>query len=538
MEAGDTLAIYAELYGWYYYDIIWDVLASTGVALIPVVAVIVGHLISARERASVLGHSADSLLSGLETKLLVLIGVMLLAAVPNPLTTVSPGSYTHLARSSIYNEEAEIHTVGATGTTLDDAAIDPRVGGTAVSVQVPPFWLLVTAISHGITHAVHQQVDERGRALEGVKRALELAQVRNADVRARLQQFYSECYTPARELYARSLYNREDTVLNAGGAGGDGVPESLDGFEGLDIGKLNSNYFIETPGYYSGIRTATPVPGFDYDPDVDVQYTVAPAHGHPTCLAFYNQIVGLIQADSNYGTIATMLLNGGRYIPGLEDNIDELVLDRYFGDLDLHYQSPADVAVGRRNGDTASALGVIGDGIGVYKLAQLAIGADVLVDALIYALHQLRSVLMIILLMALPIGLVMSGYSVGYIIQAAFLVFAVIFITAIWSIASWADTSLTMSAYPTWSELKGFFGNIEDNAESLAALKKRFALTVGAFLFYTVLPFGFMWVMVAAGSRAASNAMNGLGNSGTPQASGIGTPVGSTYRGARSLTRK
>lgn len=534
MIVGDTISLYSEYYGWVFYGVIWDVLAATGLALVPLFVIVGKALLDIREQGSAMGLQSDNVLAPVEAKLFVLLLVLGLAVVPNAATTVTPLSFQYVQRADAYGTAAGVVAPGGTNSTIDN--IDSPVPTNIATVSVPPWWLLVTKISHGITHAVSQSVDTSGASIKAVKNMASLAHISNPALRASVEDFVQSCYAPALRKFDRERKGDATLAHNQGGGGEGGYTNAE--INGIDLTKMNSEFLLNTPGYYNAMTTTNVAPNVAPNATNSVEYEGGAIAGRQTCSAFW----GAIEAEIVKEATRTGYINGfdvlvatGKSAFTAADR-DELIVDTYIGRLATQYKGQSDKLVAARSfggessntgmGIVVSSGEMISDTIGVYFLFKAAYMADLFADATIYTMTALRAMAMIILIMALPIGMLVSGYSLKFLVSGATLLFTLIFLTAIWDIAGWAENELTVSLFPSGPDLMNF---IAGGVQGPEVIKKHLSLSMAGAALYLFLPSVFIWVMTAAGSSH-------LGRTNIPGSSGSATGVGPAKSAFTNLT--
>lgn len=496
MKVGDQLSLYTELYGWLYYGVIWEILVASGLVFLPFAVIVIGHLRSQREQSSASGAQSDSILSGLEAKLFFALIVVLIAAVPT--IAVSPQSFSYDRKEDVFNGVAQNNQAqGTTNTTFDQAVSSPVAGAT---VNVPAFWYAVSAISHGITYAVRSQVDEKAKAFTAIKRASQLLLVPEPEIQSALQRFRSECYAPAIKKYHDEAKSRA-TLFTARAAA------NLE-----DEGDVSSMMHDEVSAFYAQMRTREPVPGVGYTAANYPEATTAPLHGwgKPTCAEYLNMIVTQIRTDPDYNRSVAWYEAAfdSLSIPFTAQNFRSQVVDRYVDNATTSFVADADrdVERGQVEGDLAqagrdlSAAGaLVGNGLDF-------LGLSAMIDSIIYGLHNVRSVLMLVVIMAIPIGLVLSMYSLDFLLKGGVLLFSITFVNALWAIAAWVEGTLVASVTPTALEILG-----DRTADTLI---KYAAINISTLLLYTIMPIAFFWMLAAAGASDSARSVSQFAGNG------------------------
>ena len=162
MAVDSTLELFTTLFGWLFYNSIWDVLVATGLVFLPLLGLLVDTIM--RSYASEDSEEAgNTTLRILEVEFFVIFFVMMMAAVPVvPLNAIDL-SFT--PRAIIGSPAQPIATVGQSQTTYGGGI---SFIGVPDTVDVPVFWFAVMSFSAGFNRAVMEAVptmaDLRGYA--------------------------------------------------------------------------------------------------------------------------------------------------------------------------------------------------------------------------------------------------------------------------------------------------------------------------------------------------------------------------------------
>lgn len=282
MSVDSTLELYTTLFGWLFYNSIWEVLVATGIVFLPFLGIIISTVIDTykNEEPEEVGNTS---LRILEIEFFVAFSVIALAAVP-----VLPFSATDLS----FTPKALIGHPAQTTVTADDS--NSRYGGSISftdypnTVNVPVFWYVVLNFSAGFNRAVMEDIPI---ALDLREYANELRDIRidDPELRAELNDFYRDCYIEARSKYLAERPNSPqiDTLMNTHGT--------------TDTEWIGSHIFMNVPGFYDSIRSDSVREGFVWSQqrDIEWQSNDYPTYGKPYCREWWASSNGL--AEKNIG---------------------------------------------------------------------------------------------------------------------------------------------------------------------------------------------------------------------------------------------
>lgn len=212
MVANNYLEIYTLIFGWKMYGAIWDVLAGSGLALIPIIAAVVNNFIQNYESGD-----AKSAIRGLEMTILGMIIVLMLCVmpfrgfnltlasvdynfnVPDCGLTVNPGNTVAPGDPLPPEDPSAVGGVGTnTGTAFDTNTMATGLGG--LTVHKPVAWSFVEFISSAITHST---IKSMGCVNNYEMMLMRVGQIEITDstLRTRVRAFTEHCYNIAKLRY-------------------------------------------------------------------------------------------------------------------------------------------------------------------------------------------------------------------------------------------------------------------------------------------------------------------------------------------------
>ena len=477
------LEVWTTLIGWSWYNLLWDILSGTGIVFLP----FLGMLLDVWRESFVDGGDQGAASRGvraLEMEVYSALLVILIAALPNPLTPVSPAGVQYNSAATRVTPSAT--TSGTSADTLGSAFTS--MSGT--SANVPPWWYLVMRVSAGIDQAFMTGIDQ-GSPLVGMRQLQEQAKligISDAGLRSEALRFYNECYVPARTKFLAAPPSAAATAAMAAHGNND------------DTEWLGSRAFRDDPALYGALYAAAPVAGWPYSAADASAADVAgepnpPAYARPDCKAWWE--------DAAYGLRAKLIgeankmaaLGTQRFGDKMRMAFSALSLDMdHFADVTartiLNNDGPLTSAAGAGFGRQAAEGGrntvnTLSATI-AYVINWLTMGV------IIPGLQMLQPLLLMGIYTLLPLYLVLARYSLEALVIGALGIFTVKFWTALWHAVNWLDEKLIAALYPDQDGVIGLFvtatkwsvfGGISDGA-----LAKRMILDITLLSLYVALP--------------------------------------------------
>lgn len=494
MNTTQLLDIYTSVLGWILYDGIWAALSDAGVVYIPFFLVIARNVGRLWGNAGVAGVVAS--LRQLELTIFAMFTVAVLAGAPalalrfGDLRFTAPCSGTTV-------------TGGSTNSTYDDsfAAIGGQTG------VVPVWWYLVMAVSNGVTNAAVAAVPCQAD-LRVVAARVENSSVKDPELRRQMQLFVQDCWIPSR---AQFFVNH------------DSVPAE---YPPDDIDWPGSRYFLDTEGYYThsnlnlARRASEQIPGFPYDAARDSEYPSPTDWGQPQCGEWWTNETSGIRRRLIDQIDAIPRESMVTVVTSLEDVTVEEVYDAQIRKLFLSDGSLSQPIV-RDTGAVQPQAGFLTktiSGLGLYTEA-------LKLQATLYALRQAapmgQSLILMAIYLMIPFVLVLSGFSLESVLTASIAIFALKFLTALWAVATWLDTTMIQSLEIPW--WKQFF-------DESATVNNRIADMLTGLMFVG-LPL--IWFTVLG--WAGISALSGVGKASEQLTQSVGSAAGNAANTATSL---
>jgi hypothetical protein len=492
MEVAALIDIYTSVLGWTLYDRLWEALLGSGLAYLPFLGAIVRHFAGSWSEAGDAG--AEASVRGLELQLLGMVAVAALAGAPAVDLKVADLTYTAACGSTTVQG-------GATGTLYDSTF---NIGGGAPA-QVPVWWRAALAVAAGVSNVAVAALPCSAN-LRQLNYRVDNTRVADPALRQQLQQFDRDCYQPA-----RAKFDRDHQNLPAGYTPG-------------DTDWAGSRFFQDTGGYYDdpnpnlAPRAGTEIPGFPYDPGRDFEFDGTPPAsglGKPTCRQWWTDATAglrkrlLDQIDPKVLAALKSAAGGAATPLYVEDmQIRKLVNTTVsLAGITVPQASLPEAGTGGFSGWLAGFLGTAGT---LYHGLEQR--------ATFYALQQAapigQSLILMAIYLCLPFVLVFSSYSVETALLAALGIFALRFLTALWALATWIDSTMPKALGIDW------FTQDADNGVAAVV-----AEITGALLFMG-LPVVWFLVLGWAGHHLAASGLAGAMSEGIGRAAGSGVRIG------------
>lgn len=452
--AGDALAgpmqsdgvqhLLTTVKGWMLSDTNRLLLMGTGIALLPLLGTIFDHVRDVRERGSAETLDADQVLSGLEVKLVVMALVIFFAFLPSSGARLSSSSLVFTETPSVTSPDAVLRTPTDSGSPLGET-LDRSGSADFISegVDIPRFWFAVMAVSQGVKYAMLQEFGRDGEAYRTIRSILARTSIANPEIRNLVNILHTNCYLPARAEY------RDGLNLGDGTTPITPVPADAT-VVGPDITYIGNPIFTGSGGAYEEMRVPYPVSGFAWNRAVDTEYTSDPGAGAPKCSELWTRIKVGIREESQRSGLYDELKAGKDFmdrLTGNADPTDDEIAKLYLSQVNPQVSLTADqiAAIRRGGGDPGALRSAIDFAAGVVqglKLAPVAAGMELGLDMLIQGLVFSQAHTLMIVYWLIPLGLVISRYSLSFCFGAAVLIFGLNFFSVLWASVAWLDASM------------------------------------------------------------------------------------------------
>ena len=439
MAVDSYLELFATLFGWQWYGIIWDVLSDTGIIYIPFIIMVIETWRKVARGGSY-GNVHDLALRSLEIEFYIAIFVAIIAGPPT--VTLNANMLSYQAPPTLTEANPPVATTSTPQSTYGRSG---AFSGTPSSVQIPIWWYTVLSLTKGINHAIMAGVPDA----IGIRQVQELARmssITDPALRAEAARFYAECYVPA-----RSKYMREKPTNST-------VTTILDEYGEDDPDWVGSHLYLAL--YYPNMRAMRQVAGWPYDPSRDVDYDPDLPHdnGQPWCSQWWTdannglltRISDLPEASSFRNGLASMASGMASWFPSMtnaarkaRDNAVRAALQNSQVEAQATYQ-PDNLATEGRGSSLWHAGQKLGAAAGA-ATANFTFGA--MLVALKPMLPIAQAVLLMIIYALLPLIVVISGYSLSMLVVAGLGIFTINFWSVLWKLARWIDENLMVAMF-------------------------------------------------------------------------------------------
>ncbi|WP_392563177.1 conjugal transfer protein TraG N-terminal domain-containing protein [Orbus sturtevantii] len=434
--------------GWLINNGIWNIIATSGIFILPFVFKLVAILIKVREKGAFEGNHAPMIVSRLEDYIYISMVVIFFACYPSIILDVRVLHYEQGAYSSRVDEGKIV----AQSTSCSYAEVSPSnsklqqahvmIGGQ--DVYVPLWWYFVHAISSGLTQAAVTALP-CNTDLREVQSTIANLAVTDPILITEANQFYTSCFNPS---------------VNKLRANATAIPETmLD-----DVTWPGSNYFLTTRGYYDTFRAQVPQKDWPYDSQRDVGLSPGEYYtGYPSCKSWWNdEDVGLkAKLIANIETQIRREENEKSRTGNANPNINkfsfwehlatskrernEIVLRsvltprKMLGSANYMYldYENKDAGMSQKVGSTIASTGAFFKSMSTF----------VEMDAVRQAAPMIQSVLLMSVIILLPIVITLGGFEPKVVVTLTFVIFAIIFLTFVWELARFLDSRLIEILY-------------------------------------------------------------------------------------------
>ncbi|PUA30396.1 MAG: hypothetical protein B0W54_07835 [Cellvibrio sp. 79] len=545
MPVGSTIELYTTILSWILYDAIWGILAYTGLILVPFIITIVNVVIETRDSAQEI--SAEGLIRILETRIYIMIGVVLFAA--QPLINVNPSKTTYTQyRCGVTSSKSLTKTMTELAYGDSKSTLDKSTGTFAVMLngrtpRAPIWWYLVTKLNHAITQTARQELPCQAD-LRTMGAGLSKLNIADKALKDELKDFYKDCWQPAANQFARERIPEDDLPTKfKGGAVYD------------DITWPGSEFFINRSGYYDTLRATAAVPAFPYESLRDSVKAPEPptgvdTGGYPTCHEWWlGYPADGVSFDSDKGFRERMLTyikndaipddsedsTGAWWKFWAEDKFatagdadDALIkttLNAESEEIQLELTNGASEYGGVMGSTTDHVLRGMRSLIGGAGLLIGGAKKAVEVEMVRQVAPMVQSMVLLIFTVGLPLLLAIGSFSLKNMIALTLLQFSIIFWGFLFALAAWLDNFL----------LSGLWSGADKNANMLMDTLMPNTSGVGTqilaiswvtWMLYTLAPLAFTYCLGVIGIKAGSLATNAINSSSNEISGQSGAGVG------------
>jgi len=564
MNVGSFLEIYTTMFGWSFYNTLYELFNVTGILYLPFLMALYKnwrdpYLSQDDKPASVTSQRR------MTWGIISIVMVFSLAVLPFQPLALNEVRYQVACTDAGATNTSTNVTGGNTNTTYDNQFGD-------ADTRIPILWWLVLSISSGLNHAATSSFD-CFEDIKGLDQQLRNLTLNDDALREEYYSFANQCFLPAKSKFLHAMRGgeRHDYVTTA-------LASWLTLNSEYDAGDpyfIGSHFYLETAGFYKefdksahcqaqasgcGFQAQNPVPGWPYVEARD-NYSeadiIAATPGRPFCDEWWTdttrgietKLLSSIEAskeiipewDDNlnaFQNIKNMVVSVYGAVAYTDDQLEDLVIRRYVasdqpvllgdwgsnafvgapptGDMEgiaalsvAAAASAAFPAVG-----TAVVGGALNTGLGV---ANQFAGFYTMMFVIKSAAPMLQAVLLMMIYCLLLIYLVVSEYDVDSVITVLFLMLAIRFFTPLWALADYLDAQLFLAMFPdaTWL------------GSGITLAMERLLLDMVLTVLYVIAPLLLLYFMQMAGQNISRVGAAGM-DSG--HIAGVGRGVGGSGR--------
>ncbi len=544
MEVESWIQANTLIVGWKMYDLLWSLLIATGIVFVPIILILTETFLKARSRGAMSNISSEGVLAEFEMKLFVLFLVFFFAAMPASVDLQAANSI------KLWNDDNDFlsqpnqptnSTACNTGSTGDATVNAPVTGGQGIctdNVRVPLWWYITQSVSQGLTMAVVKEVATQNNNLyRATRKFLAMSNIKDPENKDWLNILDNECRVQAVATHRES--GNPGTVVA--------------GDEGVDLNYVGSEFLRTT--YYDTLFTQSVVVGMPPAPafsgDVQPEYQGPAVSTQQNCNVLWTAFRAAVvnEATENLGWVDRLLTTG----LGIINRDDEIVRT-----YTLQTKTSESLTTETTNqlagaqGAISKAANLAEDHFQVYELMKTAFTTGMYVDVLIVGLPMLQAYILMLVIMALPFGFVISGYSFGFLFQGTILIFTISFWPALWALVSWADQVLADQFFAGGDGLLRATGQLAmdyalakegQTGQTLENITTVLTHNLVVASLYVLSPVVFSWVMSAASAGIAGSVGGSATGGGMARSMVSGGSAGKLGRGlraggAKALTKK
>ena len=509
MQLDSYLEIFTTLYGWAFANILGEILTKTGIAAIPFALIIFNAWRDAKERGD--GKNIMSVLESTTTKLCTAAFVMAMCFATTPLTSLSRVTLNYSPPPTFDDPDPKTVDKDTPGAVLTIPFGDEAIKsfGKAGDISyAPAWWFTIMAISNGVNNAFRaglSNADNDFRRLEDIART---ATIEDPKLLKSIQDFYSQCYVPARSKFLST----DNSLLSPKGQAI--ISSDNSDYGPTDTDWIGSQLYRTEPGYYAEMRSYNPVPGWAIDFSRDVEYIQTPAPvgdphygyvnpdwGRPTCKEWWeDETKGIRAAMAAHSSTWRVLAQKTISMASSPDKAKDAVAKLAQTQARPMYVSP-DTILGAQHDAGTVAARALGGVVSTAQTGVMAIVTNITAGALHNNLMMAQALILMGLYMFLPLVTVLSGYDLRVFFLGALAIFTVKFWAVMWYVANWVDGRLMKAMY------EGNF-NVDQLVQMLQNGNKRMLLNIMLLTMYIGLPLIWTTMMGFIGAKTLDPIQN------------------------------
>ncbi|MEQ9745457.1 conjugal transfer protein TraG N-terminal domain-containing protein [Pectobacterium actinidiae] len=415
----DYLEYYLTLVSWVVHNGIWAVLVSSGVFVLPFVAIIIDEWLRSRTEGADEGNKGVLSSMRIENRVWVAIVVVMFAGIPFIDVDLNTIKYDQ-ARSA--QCQISVPQPEDTGWSQSFSTLNNQ------SAKVPVWWAFMHALSRAITGASVAAIP-CGTDLRQMRMEINATRIDDPLLAQEVADFTHDCYGPAR---AKLFMNRPD----------------LDEAQMHDVTWIGSTYFVSTGGFYDTYRAKTPREGWAYDSNRDAGLAQVPSGaGYPSCRQWWSDGGNglrarlLAQVDPS---LLSRIANWAGFISRAE--VDDSVIRALAsprqqklnqGSVYTDYGGQIDKTLPNIVTRAAGDIGMTIGGIAAFPA----------LDVVRQALPMVLALLKMALVICIPLVLLVGTYDLKTVVTLSIVQFALFFVDFWFQLARWLDSTILDALY-------------------------------------------------------------------------------------------
>ncbi|MEL7630303.1 conjugal transfer protein TraG N-terminal domain-containing protein [Pectobacterium aroidearum] len=415
----DYLEYYLTLVSWVVHNGIWAVLVSSGVFVLPFVAIIIDEWLRSRTEGADEGNKGVLSSMRIENRVWVAIVVVMFAGIPFIDVDLNTIRYDQ-ARSA--QCQINVPQPEDTGWSQSFSTLNNQ------SAKVPVWWAFMHALSRAITGASVAAIP-CGTDLRQMRMEINATRIDDPVLAQEVADFTHDCYGPAR---AKLFMHRPD----------------LDEAQMHDVTWIGSTYFVSTGGFYDTYRAKTPREGWAYDSTRDAGLAQVPSGaGYPSCRQWWSDSGNglrtrlLAQVDPS---LLSRIANWAGFISRAE--VDDSVIRALAsprqqklnqGSVYTDYGGQIDKTLPNIVTRAAGDIGMTIGGIAAFPA----------LDVVRQALPMVLALLKMALVICIPLVLLVGTYDLKTVVTLSIVQFALFFVDFWFQLARWIDSTILDALY-------------------------------------------------------------------------------------------
>lgn len=484
MTVDSYLELFTTLFGWTFYNALWDVLVATGIVYLPFIGIVIDNWRDPAEGGE-FGTATSLSLRRLEIELYLALLVVVLAGQPAALTPLNATVLRYTPPPTL----SEPNPATATPEDPDSTFGAQGFAGSAATVNLPIWWYGVLSMTSGVNHAVIEGLPVVAD-LRTYEQQARLANIRDPRLRKEVSDFFVSCYVPARSRYQRERPIDAATVT------------LIEEFGDTDPDWIGSHLYQQHPNYYDTLRSTRPVAGWPYDPVRDTEYEVGspPEWGRPVCNEWWQHAERGLQEKlvaAGEDTVSGLAALVVRLVPSWStDRQRDAVAKAVLANAPPIWSNNDLAALNRADGGAiGSVQQFVKQGLAGGGIVAASAFFSVTMTVVLLSLPMIQALVLLGIYAMLPLIVVLSRFSLSMMVVGAIGIFTVKFWSVLWYLALWVDQNLIASMYPDVSVFLELFANPGEHDI------KRLLLNMLSTTLYLMLPILWSAMMAWVGVR-------------------------------------